>query len=103
MSIFGKKNKNGDRSVNLKYIDGVEAYSNGTAVALSIDNTNECITMIARVYKKPPVHLKFEQVTGVRVVSEKEIIEKVKVLLVELLLVKYYLGHWELLLEEYLV
>ncbi|NOW02487.1 hypothetical protein [Clostridium beijerinckii] len=78
MSIFGKKNKNGDRSVNLKYIDGVEAYSNGTAVALSIDNTNECITMIARVYKKPPVHLKFEQVTGVRVVSEKEIIEKSK-------------------------
>lgn len=74
MSIFGKKNKNGDRSVNLSYVDGVESYDKGTAIALSIDNTNECVTMSARVYKRP----KFEQITGIDVVSEKEIVEKSK-------------------------
>ncbi len=77
MSIFGKKNKNGDRSVNLSFVDGVDAYSRGSAIALSIDNTNECITITSRLIKgKPPVHLKLEQITGVDVISEKEIIEK---------------------------
>ncbi|WP_346916561.1 hypothetical protein [Clostridium sp.] len=44
MGIFGKKNKNGDRSVNLSFIDGIEGYSKGTAIALSINNENQCIT-----------------------------------------------------------
>lgn len=78
MSIFGKRNKKGELSVNLSYVDGVEAYSKGTAVSLSLNDTESCITMIARVYKKPPVNLKYEQITGVSVVSEKEVIEKSK-------------------------
>ncbi len=78
MGLFGKKNKDGNRSVNLSYIDGVEGYNKGTAIALSIDNENQCLTIKPRVFKNPPVHLKFEQITGVNVVSEKEIIEKSK-------------------------
>lgn len=78
MGLFGKKNKDGNRSVNLSYIDGVEGYNKGTAIALSIDNENQCLTVKPRVFKNPPVHLKFEQITGVNVVSEKDIIEKSK-------------------------
>lgn len=78
MSIFGKKNKNGDRSVNLSYVDGVNGYSKGTAIELSLNENEQCLTMAARVYKKPPVHLKYEQIIGINVVSEKEIIEKGK-------------------------
>lgn len=78
MGLFGKKNKDGNRSVNLSYIDGVEGYNKGTAIALSIDNENQSLTIKPRVFKNPPVHLKFEQITGVNVVSEKDIIEKSK-------------------------
>lgn len=78
MGLFGKKNKDGNRSVNLSYIDGVEGYNKGTAIALSIDNENQYLTVKPRVFKNPPVHLKFEQITGVNVVSEKDIIEKSK-------------------------
>ena len=78
MSIFGKKNKEGQRSVNLSYVDGVEGYSKGTAVTLSLNDDNQCVTMVARIYKKPPVKLRYEQITGINVISEKEIIEKSK-------------------------
>jgi hypothetical protein len=79
MGLFGKKNKDGDRSVNLSFVDGIEGFGKGLAVEVSINNVNECITIKSRIdKKKPPVHLKFEQITGVNVVSEKEIIEKSK-------------------------
>ncbi|MHB7978931.1 hypothetical protein CF067_00895 [Clostridium sporogenes] len=76
--IFGKKNKEGNRAVNLTYIDGIETYSRGTAVEVSINEANECLTVKARAFKKADIHLKLDQITGVNVVSEKEIIEKSK-------------------------
>lgn len=76
--IFGKKNKDGSRTVNLVYVDGIESYNKGTAVALSLDDENKNMQMKARVFKKPPVFLQFEQITGVEVISEKDIIEKSK-------------------------
>jgi len=76
--IFGKKNKEGHKAVNLTYIDGIESYSKGTAVALSLNDENKSMEMKARVYKNPPVFLQFEQITGVGVISEKDIIEKSK-------------------------
>ena len=78
MGIFGKKNKEGNMAVNLTYIDGIESYNKGTAVALSINDENKSMEMKARVYKKPPVYLQLEQITGVEVISEKDIIEKSK-------------------------
>ncbi|WP_252248769.1 hypothetical protein [Clostridium sp. ZBS20] len=74
--IFGKKNKSGNRAVNLSYIDGIESYNKGTAVSLSMEENH--LIMEARVYKKPPIHLKYEQITGINVISEKEVIEKSK-------------------------
>ena len=35
--IFRKKNKEGNRSVNLGFVDGVDSYSKGIAVELSMD------------------------------------------------------------------
>lgn len=76
--IFGKKNKDGNRAVNLTYIDGIETYNRGTAVEVSIDRVNECLTIKARAFKKANIYLKLDQIIGVSVVSEKEIIEKSK-------------------------
>jgi len=78
MGLFGKKNKNSDRSVNLSFVDGIEGYGKGLAIELSINTEKECVTIKSRAVKKPEVNLKFEQITGVNVVSEKDIIEKSK-------------------------
>lgn len=77
--IFGKKNKNGNRAVNLCYVDGVNSYIKGAAIELSIDDENKRITIIPRAYKNlPTVHIKLEQIIAANVVTEKEIIEKSK-------------------------
>ncbi|MCW6124239.1 hypothetical protein [Clostridium sporogenes] len=78
MGIFSRKNKNGDRSVNLSFVDGIEGYGKGLAVELSINTEKECLTIKSTVVKKPEVNLKFEQITGINVISEKDIIEKSK-------------------------
>lgn len=78
MGLFGKKNKNSDRSVNLSFVDGIEGFSKGLAIELSINTEKECITVKSRAVKKPEVNLRLDQITGVNVVSEKDIIEKDK-------------------------
>lgn len=77
--IFGKKNKLGNRAVNLCFIDGVESYSKGTAIELSLDDKEECLVMKARVFKdKPIIKLNYEQIVAADVITEKEIIESSK-------------------------
>lgn len=77
--IFGKKNKLGNRAVNLCFVDGVESYSKGTAIELSLDDKEECLVMKARVFKdKPIVKLNYEQIVAAEVITEKEIIENGK-------------------------
>lgn len=77
--IFGKRNKSGNRAVNLGFIDGVESYSKGMAVELSMDDKEECLIMKARAFKdKPVVNLKYEQIIAANVITEKEIIESDK-------------------------
>ena len=77
--IFWKKNKEGNRSVNLVFVDGVASYSKGIAVELSMDDKEQCLTMKARVFKdKPIIKLKYEQIIAANVVTEKEIIESDK-------------------------
>ncbi|MBU3107137.1 hypothetical protein [Clostridium gasigenes] len=78
MSIFGKKNKSGNRSVNLSYMDGLNGYVIGTAVEVSINDENQSVTVKSRAYKKPEIHLKLDQITGVTVISEKDVVEKSK-------------------------
>ena len=77
--IFGKKNKLGNRAVNLCFVDGIESYSKGTAIELSLDDKEECLVMKARVFKdKPLIKLNYEQIVAAEVINEKEIIESGK-------------------------
>lgn len=77
--IFGKKNKLGNRAVNLCFIDGIESYPKNMPIELSMDDSEKCLVMKARLDKsKPVVNLKYEQVIAVEVISEKEIIESGK-------------------------
>ncbi|MGJ0843303.1 hypothetical protein [Clostridium tertium] len=78
MGIFSKKNKNGDRSVNLSFVDGIDGYGKGLAVEVSFNLEKECLAIKSRIVKKPEVNLKFSQITGVNVISEKDIIESNK-------------------------
>lgn len=78
MGLFGKKNKDGNRSVNLGFVDGINGYNKGTAVEVSINKESENLTIKSRAIKKPEVHLGLDQITGVNVISEKDVIEKSK-------------------------
>lgn len=92
--IFGKKNKAGNRSVNLAFIDGIESYSKGVAVELSMDDKEQCLTMRARVFKdKPIIKLKYEQIVAANVVTEKEIIESDKSVVGRAIVGGVLLGH----------
>ncbi|MBW9145868.1 hypothetical protein K2F40_08745 [Clostridium sp. CM028] len=76
MGIFSKKNKN--RSITLSLVDGIDGYSKETLVSLTIDNDKQCLTINARVFKNPPIHLMLEQITGVQRISKSNIIQKNK-------------------------
>ena len=77
--IFGKRNKSGNRSVNLSFVDGVESYSKGIAVELSMDDKEQCLIMKARAFKdKPVVKFNYDQIVAANVITEKEIIESDK-------------------------
>lgn len=92
--IFGKKNKDGNRSVNLVFVDGVASYSKGIAVELSMDDKEQCLTMKARVFKdKPIIKLKYEQIIAANVVTEKEIIESDKSVVGRAVVGGVLLGH----------
>lgn len=79
MGIFSRRNKNGDRSVNLSFVDGLDGYSKGNAVQLSLNDENQCLRLVSRISKdKPTVNLKYNQILQANVVSEKDIVEKSK-------------------------
>lgn len=77
MGIFSKKNKNGDRSVNLSFVDGIASYGKGLAVELSFNETE--LEIKSRIVKnKPIVKLSLDQIVAANCITEKEIIEKSK-------------------------
>lgn len=77
--LFKRKNKSGNKAINLSFVDGVESYSKGTAIELSLDDKEECLVMKARVFKdKPIVKLNYEQIVAAEVITEREIIESGK-------------------------
>lgn len=78
MGIFSKKNKNGDRSINLSFVDGIDGYGKGLAVELALNSDRECLIIKSRIVKKPDVNLEFSRIIGVNVISEKDIIENNK-------------------------
>lgn len=77
--IFGKKDKSGNRAVNLMFVDGVEYYVKGTAVRVSLNEESQCLTVESRIGKdKPKVNLRYDQITAANCITEKEVLEKSK-------------------------
>lgn len=77
--LFKRKNKSGNKAINLSFVDGVESYSKGTAIELSLDDKEECLVMKARAFKdKPIIKLNYEQIVAAEVITEKEIVESDK-------------------------
>lgn len=75
--IFGKKNKNVDRSVNLAFVDGLKEFNKGNAVEVSL--TDLGLRIKSRINKeKLPVTINYGDITAANCVSEKEILEKSK-------------------------
>jgi len=76
MGLFGKKKE--VTSINLTHIDGLKGYGKGTAISINLDDSNNCLTINARVYEKPLVHLSYEQIIDISAIDEEKIIEKNK-------------------------
>jgi len=75
MGIFGKKKE--VTKVVLKHTDGLKSYGDAM-VNLEINDDKQCIIITPKVYKIPPVSLKYENILNIASVSEKDIIEKNK-------------------------
>ncbi|EJT5928953.1 TPA: hypothetical protein ACGSDT_002855 [Clostridium perfringens] len=81
MPIFKKKNKNGDLSINLQYIDGLPHYTEKTPIVISL-NTRENILEIKaianKIFNYPEVKLTFDRIIQYDIIDEKTILEKEK-------------------------
>jgi hypothetical protein len=77
MGIFGKKNKE-VKPVELTYIDGVEGYSKGTVVTLSLNDEKQCLVMEALKGNYPLVNISFEKIVAANLVHERDVIESNK-------------------------
>lgn len=78
MSLFSRKNKNINRSVNLAYVDGIENYKKGAIVVVNISSEEQCLVIKNKVFNNSIIKIRLDQVTGANVITEKEIIEKSK-------------------------
>ena len=74
--IFGKKNKEGNKSVNLKMVEGITGLNN-KPVQVSLDDTLETLIIKERLGKNK-AGLGYEKIINANVITEKEIIEKNK-------------------------
>lgn len=78
MGLFSRNKKDKPISVNVSFVDGLEGFSQGLAVNITTDDNENKLVIKSVVVKKPEVNLKYEQITGINVTSEEEILEKSK-------------------------
>lgn len=80
MPIFGSKDKDGNRSVNLMMVDGIPSFSKGVVdkPAVNVTMLDDRIVIKARIGRYAPVELRYTQIVNAAAVTEKEIIEKEK-------------------------
>lgn len=74
--IFGKKNKEGNKAVNLKMVEGITGLNN-KPVQVSLDDKLETLVIKERL-GKIKAGLSYEKIINANVITEKEIIEKNK-------------------------
>lgn len=79
MGIFSKKSN--DISSKLMYVDGLDSFSFGIMVKLSLNSKDEYLELesVFKIGKeKPKVYLNYNQVISISLVTEKEVIEQSK-------------------------
>lgn len=74
--IFGKENKEGNKAVNLKMVEGITGLNN-KPVQVSLDDKLETLVIKERL-GKIKAGLSYEKIINANVITEKEIIEKNK-------------------------
>lgn len=68
-----------NKEINLTHIEGIEIYNKEMQVAIKVDDTNQCITIIPTISKNlPPVHLKFDQIIDCASIHNEMVIQKDK-------------------------
>ena len=78
MGIFNRNKKDKPISINVSFVDGLENFSPGLAINITTDDNENKLVIKSAVVKKPEINLRYEQITGINVTSEKEILEKSK-------------------------
>lgn len=81
MPIFRKRNKNGDLSINIQYIDGLPSYTNKTPVTIVLNTSDKILEIKAianKLFNYPEVKLSFDRIVQFDVIDEKTILEKEK-------------------------
>ena len=76
MPIFGKKDKQGNLSVNLMSVDGIPQIPQGMAIRLTLDDNNNRLIIELRIGNKPPVYLDYNQIVNAGLVTDRDVIEK---------------------------
>ena len=71
MGLFRKKEK----SSKVKFIEGIERFTKGEVITLSLDEDKECLVMKNLNKQIGDVYLKYEQVIMVKYMHEREIVE----------------------------
>lgn len=71
MGLFRKKEK----SSKVKFIEGIERFTKGEVITLSLDEDNQCLVMKNLNKQIGDVYLKYEQVIMVKYMHEREIVE----------------------------
>lgn len=75
MSIFGKKDKAGNISTNFAFFDGIPSIQKGLAVNATLNDSAQRVELKLRLSKMDPFYIRYEQICGVAIVTEKEVIE----------------------------
>lgn len=74
MAIFGKGN-----TMNMTHHEGLPGYTDRTAITMTLDEENRCLTFNARALKKPEIKLPLNKITKAGNVNITEIEQQSKI------------------------
>lgn len=75
MGLFSKKEV---KETNVIHMDGIKGYVPKMSVKVALNDEDKSIIVKPRAYPNAPINLKYEQITAVECISEKEILDKNK-------------------------
>jgi hypothetical protein len=78
MPIFGKKDKQGNLACNFSHADGIASMPQGIAVCVTQEDSESRLSVSMRFSKQPPIYIKYDQISNVDFIDEKQIKESSK-------------------------